>query len=62
LAEYVGVGEGSWVGLGLSKDSSMHATMGDDAVVACYSKTVANFWNTIHPPNSLAIEVRIQEK
>jgi hypothetical protein len=36
--------------------------MGNDAVVACYGKTVANYWNRDVPFYSLPIEVRIIKK
>lgn len=45
-AEYNGVDDGShWVGLGFSADGGR--SMGEDAVIACYGSTVANYWNTI---------------
>merc|ERR1719328_164708 len=45
-AVYNGVDDGShWVGLGFSADGGR--AMGEDAVIACYGNTVANYWNTI---------------
>ena len=56
-AEYNGVDDGShWVGLGFSADGGR--SMGEDAVIACYGSTVANYWNTI-PFWSVPLEVSI---
>ena len=54
-AVYNGVDDGShWVGLGFSADGGR--AMGEDAVIACYGNTVANYWNTI-PFASVPLEV-----
>jgi hypothetical protein len=53
---YAEANEMSWVGVGLSLDGGR--SMGNDAVVACYENTVANYWNIVLPNfYSLPLEV-----
>ena len=61
-AEYEGADDGSrYVAMGFSEDGSgfwpWEKAMGNDAVIACYGTTVANYWNTNDPYYSLPLEV-----
>lgn len=47
-AQYAGVDDGGhWVALAFSLDGGR--SMGDDAVIACYGTTAANYWNSFVP-------------
>ena len=50
------LGDGEhWIAIGFSLDGGR--SMGNDAVVACYQNTVANYWNTKGPYYSLPLDV-----